>query len=230
VCGCAQVIAWTGNEQLDSAELLVRFHAAARLGGGWVTYQWRNDRTAPLRMRGAYITRIDGAHKHGSEGGGADGRAASQVAYPVDAADGLLAGVGYFGELSSPPVSGDWRSEAAAAVEAEAVSPLSPVAACSPLVPEMCADGEPPVPPPVPPSAAAAKAATRTLQRILSDELGQKALSAHALEAAVSDASGALAAAAAEVTCWEQTELPPALAGLLREHALGHIRAFDAGS
>ena len=30
-------------------------------------------------------------------------------------------------------------------------------------------------------------------------------------------------AAAAEVTCWEATELPPALAGLLKEHATGHI-------
>ena len=50
-----------------------------------------------------------------------------------------------------------------------------------------------------------------------------------ALDAVVRDASGALAAAAAEVTCWEATELPPALAALLRDHATSHIHEFAGG-
>ena len=54
--------------------------------------------------------------------------------------------------------------------------------------------------------------------------------SASGIDAVVRDSSGALAAAAAEVTCWEATELPPALAGLLKEHATGHLHAFGAAT
>ena len=204
----AQIIAQTGNDQIDSDDLLRRFVAAARLGGGWVTYPWRNDAAAPLRQKGAYISSIErpAPHRHGSA-------PAHGMAYPVEM-DGrsgmevLLAGVGYFGELSRP---------------ATEEGP--------------CLDGDmtaPPTPPPVPPSAAAAKAATAALKSLVLNGSGGGGgggeLSQQALAAAVNDASGALAAAAAEVTCWEATELPESLAGLLREHATGHIRSFDSAA
>lgn len=216
----AQVIAATGNDQIDSENLLHRFKAAARLGGGWVTYPWRNDVSAPLRQKGAYISRIerpaypvDGDVTDGNDG---KGGSSNEV---------LLAGVGYFGELSGPVVtpvtspesSGDWNDAAASAVEAERADSPSQHPSVSPA-----GSRGPPVPPPVPPSAAAAKAATVRLKAMLGDAV-EGELSQSALEAVVSDASGSLAAAAAEVTCWEATELPPALAGLLKEHATGHI-------
>ena len=72
----------------------------------------------------------------------------------------------------------------------------------------------------------AAKAATGALKAMLSRIGASSELNQEALAAVVSDASGALAAAAAEETCWEATEMPPALAALLREHATGHIRTF----
>ncbi|KOO21848.1 hypothetical protein Ctob_003420 [Chrysochromulina tobinii] len=44
----------------------------------------------------------------------------------------------------------------------------------------------------------------------------------------VSDATGELAAATAEVTCWQSTEMPVELRELLREHAMSHLRAHKA--
>lgn len=59
----ADVIEKTANTQIDATTLLRRFHAAARLGGGWVTYPWRNDRGQPMRTKGCFVTRLDRSSK-----------------------------------------------------------------------------------------------------------------------------------------------------------------------
>jgi len=52
----SQIISVTANDQLDGRELLARFIGAARLGGGWVGYPWRNAPDEPLRSKGAFIS------------------------------------------------------------------------------------------------------------------------------------------------------------------------------
>ena len=195
---------------------------------------WRNSTEAPLRQKGCFVTRID--RRQGSTSCGACAGGGVDHAYPIADADLLAdehahvhvhaqhargsgelrsprkyiyAGVGYFGQGDA--LGGDY-----------------------------------PRPPPVPPSAAAAKAATAALKALLArpapatstgngggrgaasgeawDGLDERA----ALEAIVSDARGDLAAAAAEITCWEATEMPVELAALLRDHAMGHLRDFHA--
>ena len=120
----------------------------------------------------------------------------------------MLAGVGYFGEI---------RADGATAARGDGSSSSSSSSTSR--------DAEV-MPPPIPPSHAAAKAATAALKAQLC-EFG--ASSNAKLDAVVRDSSGALAAAAAEVTCWEATDLPPALATLLKEHATGHISSHSAG-
>ena len=54
------VVARTNNHSLgDPASLLDRFTTAARLGGGWVEYLWRNAPEEPLLTKGAYILRVE---------------------------------------------------------------------------------------------------------------------------------------------------------------------------
>ena len=53
----AEVLEATANTSIDQPTLLKRFHAAARLGGGWVTYPWRLSKNAPLRTKGCFVTR-----------------------------------------------------------------------------------------------------------------------------------------------------------------------------
>uniref|UniRef100_A0A7S2CHE5 Uncharacterized protein n=1 Tax=Haptolina brevifila TaxID=156173 RepID=A0A7S2CHE5_9EUKA len=55
----ADVIESTDNTQIDSTSLLQRFDGAARLGGGWVTYPWRNSASSPMRQKGCFITRLE---------------------------------------------------------------------------------------------------------------------------------------------------------------------------
>ena len=165
----------------------------------------------------------------------------------------LMAGVGYFDQsfspTSSPMNSGEWDNEAEAAVQATDDGVMEGDGS---LITHHNTNHDtnapPPIPPPIPPSAAAAKAATNALKARLGSSIGasmdsstasspgssaggkrggEGELSMEALAAIVSDSSGVLAAAAAEVTCWEMTEVPAELAGLLREHTIGHIRAFD---
>ena len=81
----------------------------------------------------------------------------------------------------------------------------------------------------VPAAKAATAALTRQvgqLQRRSRHERRGRRGAEEAMAAAVVDSSGALAAAAAEVTCWEATEMPEELQGLLREHCTAHIRLF----
>jgi hypothetical protein len=54
----AEVLEATANTSIDQPTLLKRFHAAARLGGGWVTYPWRLSKNAPLRTKGCFVTRL----------------------------------------------------------------------------------------------------------------------------------------------------------------------------
>lgn len=254
----AEIIADTGNDQLDADRLLARFRAAARLGGGWVTYPWRNGKADPMRQKGAYISRIERPPAGGSNATSPSAslcnslevdplRAAAMAAdaaipaagdetddgtrpYPVEATESeyteyLIAGVGYFGEPdpSTPPSGGSREPSPGGSRH------------------------RPPIPPPVPPSAAAARAATAALKRQVSEmrvhskeqggrsggggwsrgEGGARQRQEAALAAVVSDTSGALASAAAEVACWEATAMPEELQGLLREHCTAHIRQFD---
>ena len=228
-----EVVASTGNDQIDAAALLRKFRAAARLGGGWVTYPWRNNSSATLRQRGAYITKLE-RQERGTycvpppRSGASDGmgHSASAVA-SYDGDEPLLAGVGYFGEIqhaAMPPAKpiAVGMADATAATAAATTAATADITAAAAAAMAM-----PPLPPPIPPSHAAAKAATAALKAQLVQSSGS---SLEALDAVVRDASGALAAAAAEVTCWEATELPPALAGLLKEHATGHLHAFGAAT
>lgn len=218
--------------------------AAAGGGGGGALCvcadPWRNKKSATLRQRGAYITKLD----RGSEGG----------AYPVGVGDDardepLLAGVGYFGEPNEMDAelpagaAGDDGVTPSAEAPAQVARADAVAAPAGPSTSEMEAEGGkasgssrrarrnsgqmPPLPPPIPPSHAAAKAATAALKAQL---VKFNASTTQGLDAVVRDSSGVLAAAAAEVTCWEATELPPELAGLLKEHATGHIHQFGAAT
>jgi hypothetical protein len=94
----------------------------------------------------------------------------------------------------------------------------------------------------VPPSPAAAKAAAAVLKELLNRARLSASVSHEGasiedpalgpqlakLQLLVSDATGELAAATAEVTCWQSTEMPVELRELLREHAMSHLRAHKA--
>lgn len=97
----------------------------------------------------------------------------------------------------------------------------------------------------MPPSPAAAKAAAAVLKELLNraplsatvshegasiedPALGPQLTKLTKLQLLVSDATGELAAATAEVTCWQSTEMPVELRELLREHAMSHLRAHKA--
>ena len=61
------VVARTNNHSLgDPSALLDRFTTAARLGGGWVEYTWRNAPEEPLLTKGAYILRVELASAAGA--------------------------------------------------------------------------------------------------------------------------------------------------------------------
>jgi hypothetical protein len=48
----SSVVAQTNNHLTDASALLERFTTAARLGGGFVEYPWRNSPDAPLLTKG----------------------------------------------------------------------------------------------------------------------------------------------------------------------------------
>uniref|UniRef100_A0A7S4EY36 PAS domain-containing protein n=2 Tax=Chrysotila carterae TaxID=13221 RepID=A0A7S4EY36_CHRCT len=54
----AEVVATQTNGAVDPKCMLNRFIDAAEAGGGWVSYTWRNAPTAPLHIKGAYVTRL----------------------------------------------------------------------------------------------------------------------------------------------------------------------------
>jgi len=54
----AQIVEHTHNSQIDSDELFSRFTKAAQLGGGWVSYPWRNSPSEPLRIKGAFVSQL----------------------------------------------------------------------------------------------------------------------------------------------------------------------------
>ena len=55
----SEVVARTSNHLTDAAALLERFTTAARLGGGFVEYKWRNAPDAPLLVKGAHVMRVE---------------------------------------------------------------------------------------------------------------------------------------------------------------------------
>ena len=55
----AEVVERTNNHLTDPAALLARFATAARLGGGYVDYPWRNAPEAPLLTKGAFLMRVE---------------------------------------------------------------------------------------------------------------------------------------------------------------------------
>jgi len=231
----AEVIEVTANTQIDMKTLLRRFHAAARLGGGWVRYPWRNSASSPLRTKGCFVTRISReeaypaaacpAHKQADTAGGSDGYVSpSLLRPPAHSSHGhLFAGVGYF-EASEHPTSAT-RRESGALAACGARSGSSIVS--SPP------HGQRAPPPAVPPSVAAAKAATVVLKELLlrsssaANGDGTAGPPLSQLQHLVSDATGDLAAAAAEVTCWQAIDMPEELRTLLRDHATSHLRAFQ---
>ena len=245
----AEVLEATANTSIDQPTLLKRFHAAARLGGGWVTYPWRLSKNAPLRTKGCFVTRLaaqqgarhasssseseseleselkrltgvaQGSDSNESEMGTGEGVSPSHLRpLPTHARGTLYAGVGYF-ESESP----------------NAPSPTEVLLGGGTALP-------PPPPPAVPPSPAAAKAAAAVLKELLNRARLSASVSHEGasiedpalgpqlakLQLLVSDATGELAAATAEVTCWQSTEMPVELRELLREHAMSHLRAHKA--
>ena len=164
----------------------------------------------------------------------------------------LYAGVGYF-EPEVADGGGAAECAARAAAATRAVAQEESAARDVPGRGRTNKRPPPPPPPAVPPSPAAAKAATRVLRTLLTSAdagggasradaaLAEGALTdpsasppQHAqhllrLQHLVSDASGELAAAAAEVTCWQATEMPSELRQLLRDHATSHLRDFENG-
>ena len=245
----AEVLEATANTSIDQPTLLKRFHAAARLGGGWVTYPWRLSRNAPLRTKGCFVTRLaaqQGAgpasssssseselkRQTGGSTGGAQGSDSTESEtgtgegvsrsllrpVPTYARGTLYAGVGYF-ESESPNTQSSTE-----VLHGGSTAP------------------PPPPPPAVPPSPAAAKAAAAVLKELLNRARLSASVSHEGasiedpalgpqlakLQHLVSDATGELAAATAEVTCWQSTEMPVELRELLREHAMSHLRAHKA--
>jgi len=53
-----EVLERTENTRLDGEELHKRFVAAAEAGGGWVSYEWRNNANVNHVLRGAFIIKI----------------------------------------------------------------------------------------------------------------------------------------------------------------------------
>ena len=53
-----EVLERTHNTTLDGQELHERFVATAETGGGWVSYEWRNNANASLTLRGAFIIKV----------------------------------------------------------------------------------------------------------------------------------------------------------------------------
>lgn len=51
-----EVLARTRNTDVDGHALHRRFVAAAEAGGEWVSYAWRHDAAASMRLKGAFIT------------------------------------------------------------------------------------------------------------------------------------------------------------------------------
>jgi hypothetical protein len=49
------VLERTDNRKVNGESLHARFVAASEAGGGWISYEWRNTPSAPLRLKGAYI-------------------------------------------------------------------------------------------------------------------------------------------------------------------------------
>ncbi len=78
---------------LTLPSLLARFDAASALGGGWVHYPWRNSAEAPVRKKGAWVTRIERPSAGATAGENGPRRSPGPSQY-------LFAGVGYFGGLS----------------------------------------------------------------------------------------------------------------------------------
>lgn len=64
----SSVVAQTNNHLTDAAALLERFTTAARLGGGFVEYPWRNSPDAPLLVKGAHIMRVEVRERHSTAG------------------------------------------------------------------------------------------------------------------------------------------------------------------
>ena len=193
----AKVVAETNNHLIDAGDLLHRFTTAARLGGGFVEYPWRNSPDAPLLTKGAHVMRVElgsgctnaaaALQKHdecnwsGSYSNLAALAAAAET--KVESTDWLatgggrartlFCGVGYFGgdaekaEASDESAALRWR--------------------------------------------AAARASCLALKRKLADANTDEEVGAYLV-----DGEGVLAAAAAEALCREEPELPPSLAALLR--------------
>ena len=192
----ADVVAQTANHLTDAGALLERFTTAARLGGGFVEYSWRNHAEAPLLAKGAHVLRVElgrgctkaaAAVSRGDErtwNGSYQNLAALAAAAETEVethdalatgggrARTLFCGVGYFGGAAEEPEAAEsatlrWR--------------------------------------------AAARAACHALKRKLTHAADDDEVAS-----SVADGEGVLAAAAAEALCREEVELPASLAALLK--------------
>lgn len=190
------VVSATGNHLTDAGVLLERFTTAARLGGGFVEYSWRNHVDAPLLVKGAQVLRVElgtgctqaaaaiqrvesernwsGSYSNLAalaEAAGSEVEPMSALATTSGRARTLFCGVGYFGGNAEQPEGSNatlrWR--------------------------------------------AAARAACLALKRKLAG-----ARSDDAVAEFVADDEGVIAAAAAEALCREEAELPDSLAALLK--------------
>ena len=217
----------------DAAALLERFATASRLGGGYVDYPWRNAPEAPLLTKGAYLMRVElgggctraaaaVAKGSGWKGSGswqnlaalaaaAEREAAERNVLPAVALSTalrgeqllggskqrtLFCGVGYFGgneaEVAEAGAGAGAESAEADEAAAEAAEWRRVVA------PAKAGAGAPVETPAALRWRAAARAACAALKRQLSEATDDAAVAA-----CVVDGEGVLAAAAAEVPCFE---------------------------